>query len=43
MMGTWIIRMDVNDRDGFAAYLAATPAALAKFGGRFLIDPPAVP
>jgi uncharacterized protein (DUF1330 family) len=35
--GYWIVRMDVNDRDGFAPYLAATPAALAKYGGRFLV------
>ena len=35
--GYWIVRMDVSDREGFAPYLAATPAALAKFGGRFVI------
>ena len=35
--GYWIVRIDVSDADGFAAYPTATPPAVAKYGGRFVV------
>jgi uncharacterized protein (DUF1330 family) len=35
--GYWIARVDVNDPKLYAEYVAANPAILAKFGGRFLV------
>lgn len=35
--GYWIIRVDVSDADKFAEYAKHTPAALDKYGGRFLV------
>jgi len=35
--GYWIVRIDVSDADGFAPYPTATPPALAKYGGHFVV------
>lgn len=35
--GYWIAHVDVNDPEGYKAYLAANKVAFAKFGGRFLV------
>lgn len=35
--GYWIIQVDVTEPERWKAYMAATPAALAKFGARFLV------
>lgn len=34
--GYWIVRVDVADMEQFKAYAAAAPAALKKYGARFL-------
>ena len=33
----WIVRGDVADAEAFTQYTSRTPAALAKFGGQFLV------
>jgi uncharacterized protein (DUF1330 family) len=35
--GYWIARVDVRNPDTYKNYVAANGAALAKFGGRFLV------
>ncbi len=35
--GYWIARLDVTDREAYAAYRALNVVAFAKFGGRFLV------
>jgi uncharacterized protein (DUF1330 family) len=35
--GYWIPHIDVNDPEGYKAYMAATPAAHEKYGGRALV------
>ena len=35
--GYWIARVDVSDPEGYRGYVAANGAALAKYGGRFLV------
>jgi len=34
--GYWIARVDVSDPEAYKNYVANTPAAIDKFGGRFL-------
>src|SRR5260370_15496041 len=34
--GYWIPHIDVSDPEGYKAYMAATPAAHEKYGGRAL-------
>ncbi len=34
--GYWVVQVDVTDAEQFKAYLAAAPAALNKYGARFL-------
>jgi uncharacterized protein (DUF1330 family) len=36
--GYWIARVDVTDEDGFQLYARAVGPALAKFGGRFIVQ-----
>ena len=35
--GYWVIRVDVNDPEGYKKYLAANPGAFNKYGARFLV------
>src|SRR5262249_57576251 len=35
--GYWIPHIDVSDPEGYKAYMAATPAAHDKYGGRALV------
>jgi len=35
--GYWIVSADVTDAEKFKNYATKTPAALAQFGGRFLL------
>ena len=35
--GYWLVRADIVDAEKFKNYAAKTPAALAKFGGKFLV------
>lgn len=35
--GYWIAKIDVRDMDGYKPYMAASTAAVQKFGGRFLV------
>jgi uncharacterized protein (DUF1330 family) len=35
--GYWIPHIDVSDPEGYKAYVAATPAAHEKYGGRALV------
>lgn len=35
--GYWIVRLEVTDTERYKDYVALTNAALAKFGGRFLV------
>jgi len=35
--GYWIGRVDVNDPEGYKAYVAANAAPLRKFGAKFLV------
>lgn len=35
--GYWIGRVDVHDREGYRAYVAANAEAFAKYGARFLV------
>jgi uncharacterized protein (DUF1330 family) len=35
--GYWIAQIDVHDMDAYKPYQAAAAAALARFGGRYLI------
>jgi len=35
--GYWIAHSDATDAEGFKAYLAGLPAAVGKFGARFLV------
>jgi uncharacterized protein (DUF1330 family) len=35
--GYWIARVDVNDPEGYKAYLAANAAIFRKYGARFLV------
>ena len=35
--GYWIPHIDVHDPEGYKAYMAATPDAHRKHGGRFLV------
>src|SRR5260370_20896093 len=35
--GYWIPHIDVSDPEGYEAYVAATPAAHEKYGGRALV------
>jgi uncharacterized protein (DUF1330 family) len=35
--GYWIVRLDVNDPEGYKAYVAANAVAFAKYGARFLV------
>lgn len=35
--GYWIGRVDVDDAEGYAPYVAAGPAIYGKFGGRFIV------
>jgi uncharacterized protein (DUF1330 family) len=35
--GYWIPHIDVSDAEGYKAYMAATPAAHEKYGGRALV------
>ncbi|GGC92887.1 DUF1330 domain-containing protein [Chelatococcus reniformis] len=35
--GYWIGRVDVNDPEGYKAYVAANAEAFAKYGARFLV------
>jgi uncharacterized protein (DUF1330 family) len=35
--GYWIVRLEVGDMNRFKDYLSATPEALGKYGGRFLV------
>lgn len=34
--GYWIVRADVTDMEKFKEYASRTPAAVEKFGGKFL-------
>ncbi len=34
--GYWIVRADVSDTEKFKEYASRTPAAIEKFGGKFL-------
>ncbi len=34
--GYWIVRADVSDMEKFKEYAARTPAAVEKFGGKFI-------
>jgi uncharacterized protein (DUF1330 family) len=34
--GYWIVRADVSDMEKFKEYAARTPAAIEKFGGKFI-------
>jgi uncharacterized protein (DUF1330 family) len=36
LKGYWVVRADVNDLEGFRAYLASNGIALEKHGARFL-------
>jgi uncharacterized protein (DUF1330 family) len=36
--GYWIPHLDVSDPEGYKAYMAATPAAHHKYGGRALVS-----
>ncbi len=35
--GYWIAHVDVNDPEGYKAYVAANAVAFAKYGARFLV------
>ncbi|HET6308819.1 MAG TPA: DUF1330 domain-containing protein [Rhodopila sp.] len=35
--GYWVVRVDVNDPDGYQAYVAANAAAFRTYGARFLV------
>src|ERR1700676_476982 len=35
--GYWIVRVDVQNEDGYKAYAAASPAICRKFGARYLV------
>ena len=35
--GYWIVRVDVQNEEGYKAYAAASPAICTKFGGRYLV------
>lgn len=35
--GYWIVRVDVQNEEGYKAYAAASPAICRKFGGRYLV------
>ncbi len=35
--GYVIAHVDVNDAEGYKPYMAANPAIIAKFGGRFIV------
>jgi uncharacterized protein (DUF1330 family) len=35
--GYVIAHVDVNDPEGYKPYMAANPAIIAKFGGRFIV------
>lgn len=35
--GYWIASVDVNDAEGYKAYVAANAAAFRKFGAKFLV------
>ena len=35
--GYWVVRVDVNDPDGYQAYVAANAAAFRAYGARFLV------
>ena len=35
--GYWMVRIDVTDPEHFPEYMAASTAAVAAFGGRFLV------
>jgi uncharacterized protein (DUF1330 family) len=35
--GYWIASVDVNDPEGYKAYVAANAVAFAKYGARFLV------
>lgn len=34
--GYWIVKADVYEQEKFSAYISKTPAALNKYGGKFL-------
>ena len=35
--GYWVVRVDVHNAEAYKNYVAANGAALAKYGGRFLV------
>jgi uncharacterized protein (DUF1330 family) len=35
--GYWIASIDVNDPDGYHAYVAANAAAFRKYGAKFMV------
>ena len=35
--GYWVASVEIHDPEGYKAFVAANTAALAKFGGRFLV------
>ena len=35
--GDWIVRVDVQNEEGYKAYAAASPSICRKFGGRYLV------
>lgn len=35
--GYWVARLDVNNPDGYKAYVAANGPVFAKYGARFLV------
>ena len=35
--GYWVALVDVDDPEGYKAYVAANAAAFRKYGGRFLM------
>jgi len=34
--GYWIVKADITDQEKFSGYASKTPAALKKYGGKFL-------
>jgi len=35
--GYWIVRVDLNDPEGYKAYIAANAEAFRKYGARFIV------
>lgn len=35
--GYWLVRADITDKEKFGDYVKRTPAAINKYGGKFLV------